>query len=213
MKRLKQFFKVWFKILVDYCSNCSLAGLGYIASKKYHYTERLFWLGCVMLSWTGSYYLILSYMETFRNNPVSMVIENIHAREKIHFPSVGICEMGYAKEYYGSLEAVIEGLKTSEDMEYNYDVEDFMLRVIFQNLYNYGSIMSYCAPYKDCDDCIKCPVSNYNRFAAKVRANCSQLLEECSWNGKKFDCCQYFKPIQTSMGSCYLMNSVQLVEK
>lgn len=121
--------------------------------------------------------------------------------------------MGYAKEYYGSLEAVIEGLKTSEDMEYNYDVEDFMLRVIFQNLYNYGSIMSYCAPYKDCDDCIKCPVSNYNRFAARVRATCSQLLEECSWNGKKFDCCQYFKPIQTSMGSCYLMNSIQLVEK
>lgn len=166
-----------------------------------------------MLSWTGSYYLILSYMETFHNNAVSMVIENVHAREKINFPSMGICEMGYAKETYGNLEAVIEGFKTNEDMEYNYDVEDFMLRIIFHNLYNYGSIMSYCAPYTDCDDCIKCPESNYNRYAARVRAACNELLKECSWNGVKFDCCQYFKVIQTSMGSCYLLNSIQLAKK
>nr|XP_019558124.2 sodium channel protein Nach-like [Aedes albopictus] len=213
MKRIKHVLSVWYKILKDYCRNCSLVGLGYIASRKYHYTERLFWLGCVMLSWTGSYYLIVSYMDTFRNNAVSMVIENVHARERINFPSLGICEMGYAKETYAKLETVIEGLKTDEDMDYNYDVEDFMLRIIFHNLYNYGSIMSYCAPYTECTDCIKCPESNYNLFAAKVRATCSELLEECRWNGEKFDCCTFFKPIQTSMGSCYLLNSVQLAEK
>ncbi|XP_055633056.1 sodium channel protein Nach [Toxorhynchites rutilus septentrionalis] len=210
---LKRALHVWFRVFVDYCSNCSLAGLGYIANNKYHYTERLFWLGCVLLSWTGSYFLIATFMETFRKNAVSMVIENVHPREVTNFPSVGICEMGYAKEVYESLVDIIEEMKSTEDMEYNYDVEDFMLRIIFHNLYNYGSIMSYCAPYKDCDDCLKCPVDKYNEYAAKVRANCTQLFEECTWNGIKFDCCRYFKPIQTTMGSCYLMNSAQLVQK
>ncbi|EDS33542.1 pickpocket 13 [Culex quinquefasciatus] len=146
-------------------------------------------------------------------NAVSLVIENVHARDVTHFPSVGICEMGYAKEYYASLESQINDMRTSEEMEYNYDVEDFMLRIIFHNLYNYGSIMSYCAPYKDCTDCVKCPTAGYNKFAWKVRASCEELFEECRWNGKVFDCCRYFKPIQTTMGSCYLINSVQLVKK
>lgn len=56
----------------------------------------------------------------------------------------------------------------NEDTEYNYDVEDFMLRVIFHNLYNYGSISSYCQPYVSCDDCIKCPKNGYQTFARKV---------------------------------------------
>ncbi|XP_058450698.1 sodium channel protein Nach [Malaya genurostris] len=206
-------FKVCLSIFVDYCSNCSLMGLGYIANSKYHYTERLFWLGCVLLSWTGSYYLISNYMENFHKNTVSMVIENMPARSVVHFPSVGICEVGYTKETYQKLENMVEQLKTDEDMEYNYDVEDFMLRIVYHNLYNYGSIMSYCVPYKNCDGCMRCPEEGYNIFAAKVRANCHELFKACTWNGQQFDCCKYFHSIQTTMGSCYLLNSIQLVEK
>ncbi|XP_055541332.1 sodium channel protein Nach [Wyeomyia smithii] len=208
--KFKKTFKLWFKIFVEYCDNCSLAGFCYIADKKYHYTERLFWLGCVLLSWTGSYFLVKSYMDNFHRNAVSLVVENVHVREISTFPSVAICEIGYAKQVYESLENIIEGLKTDGDMEYNYDVEDFMLRIIFHNLYNYGSIMSYCAPYKECTDCVKCPETGYEKFAAKVRANCTQLFVACVWNGRPFDCCRYFKPLQTSMGTCYLMNSIQL---
>uniref|UniRef100_A0A182LTA1 Uncharacterized protein n=1 Tax=Anopheles culicifacies TaxID=139723 RepID=A0A182LTA1_9DIPT len=207
-------FRVLYRILVDYCSNCSLAGVGYISNRKYHWTERLFWMACVLFAWTGSYMLIKTYMELFRKDAVSIVVENLDPRKDItSFPSVGVCEMGYTKQQYDALQQVIEGFRTSEEMEYNYDVEEFMLRLIYHNLYNYGSIKSYCAMYKDCDDCVKCPVDGYPRFSTAVRANCSQLFDECRWNGKVFDCCRYFRPIQTTMGSCFLLNSIQTVNK
>lgn len=114
---------------------------------------------------------------------------------------------------YPELEKVIEEMRfklpDGDSVEYNYDVEDFLMRVIFHNLYNFGSMTSYCTPYTDCDDCIKCPVSGYQAFADRVRANCSKLFTECKWNGKPFDCCKYFKPVRTTLGICFLLNSAQ----
>uniref|UniRef100_A0A182IV61 Uncharacterized protein n=1 Tax=Anopheles atroparvus TaxID=41427 RepID=A0A182IV61_ANOAO len=206
--------RVLYRILMDYCSNCSLAGVGYISARRYHWTERLFWFACVLFAWAGSYMLIKKYMELFRSDAVSIVVENLNTRKDITpFPSVGVCEMGYTKQQYDALQRLIEGFRTDEEMEYNYDVEEFMLRLIYHNLYNYGSIKSYCAMYADCDDCVKCPVSGYAGFSAAVRASCEQLFDECRWNGKVFDCCRYFRPIQTTMGSCFLLNSIQTVDK
>lgn len=102
-------------------------------------------------------------------------------------------------------------MKENEDVEYNYDVEDFLLRVIFHNLYNFGSMSSYCVPYVDCEDCIKCPSKGYQNFANLVRANCSSLMVACSWNGVPFDCCSYFKPIRTTLGTCFVLNSIQTI--
>lgn len=58
---------------------------------------------------------------------------------------------------------------SDDENDYSYDVEDFLLRIIFHNLYNFGSIVSYCQPYVDCtDDCTKCPENHYEEFAQKV---------------------------------------------
>lgn len=55
----------------------------------------------------------------------------------------------------------------------NFDVEDFLLRVVYLNLYNYGSFVSYCSLYRDCgDDCIKCPETNYSYYADLVSLFC-----------------------------------------
>lgn len=161
------------------------------------------------MSWTGSYYLIATSLESFAQNSVSMLIENVRTQDVTSFPSIGICEMGYAKQQYEALEKIIRDLKPNEDASYNYDVEDFMLRIIFHNLYNYGSITSYCAPYRDCTDCIKCPENQYQMYAEKVRTNCENLLQKCTWNGKDFNCCQHFKPLKTTLGICFLLNSIQ----
>lgn len=59
-------------------------------------------------------------------------------------------------------------LRKTEEEEYNYDVEDFLLRLIYLNLYNFGSYQSYCSPYQTCDDCTRCPISNYSVFADAV---------------------------------------------
>lgn len=206
-------------VLKDYCQNSSLAGLSYIANRRYHYSERLFWLACVILSWVGSINLIIKFMDSYYNNSVSMGVVSLRPTDVVSFPSVGICEMGYTKEEYKELEIVINEMKEEMDqklgtsVEYNYDVEDFLMRVIFHNLYNFGSMTSYCAPYLDEDESIKCPTKEYQKFADRVRANCTQLFHECKWNEKVFDCCQYFQPVRTTLGTCYLINSIQAVKK
>lgn len=205
--------------LKDYCSYSSLAGLRYIADSRYHYTERLFWLACVILSWIGSAFLILNYMNTYINNSVSMVVKSISPTDILTFPSVGVCEMGYTKEEYHELdELILDMMDPSMSLEekrdnYNYDIEDFLMRVIFHNLYNYGSMSSYCTPYIGVDDVLQCPMKNYQQYADRVRANCSKLFTHCEWNRRSFPCCDYFQPVRTTLGTCYLLNSLQKIDK
>lgn len=153
---------------------------------------------CVITSCYGSYYFICEALKDFHQNSVSMVVDSLRPQELTHFPSVGVCEMGNTKQLYNNLEGIVErflffviftdsikflliffflilnvsppiSLKVAKVDEYNYDVEDYLLRVIFQNLYNFGSYISYCSPYKDCDDCTRCPDDGYAEFAKSVR--------------------------------------------
>lgn len=203
-------------ILKEYCRNSSLAGLSYIADSRYHYTERLFWLCCVILSWIGSAFLIVNYINTYINNSVSMGVVSLRPTDTISFPSTGVCEMGYTKEEYHELEQLIYDMmdptmsQDEKEDSYNYDIEDFLMRVIFHNLYNYGSMTAYC---KNVEGPLQCPMSNYQQYADRVRANCSRLFTHCAWNGVEFPCCEFFQPVRTTLGTCYLLNSLQAIEK
>uniref|UniRef100_A0A182MWU8 Sodium channel protein Nach n=1 Tax=Anopheles culicifacies TaxID=139723 RepID=A0A182MWU8_9DIPT len=206
--------RAFYRIVVDYFNNASLAGIGYIFNRRYHWTERFFWFACSLVAWIFVVQLILAYMALFRKDTISIAVENVDTRtEPIVFPAVGVCELGYVRQVYPRLESFIEDLKPNDDVEYNYDVEDFLLRVIFHNLYNVGAMTSYCGMYEECEDCIKCPKDEYRSAAATIRANCTELFYECRWNQKPFDCCHYFKPIETTMGLCFLLNSVQTVDR
>uniref|UniRef100_A0A182WP59 Sodium channel protein Nach n=1 Tax=Anopheles minimus TaxID=112268 RepID=A0A182WP59_9DIPT len=214
MLLLLRVVRAFYRIVVDYCNNASLAGIGYIFNRRYHWTERIFWFACSLVAWIFAVQLILAYMALFRQDTISIAVENVDTRtDPIVFPAVGVCETGYVKQIYPRLESFIEGLKQNDDVEYNYDVEDFMLRIIFHNLYNVGAISSYCEMYEDCEDCMKCPKDEYRRAAATIRANCTELFHECRWNEKPFDCCRYFKPIETTVGLCFLLNSAQTVDR
>ncbi|KAG4074676.1 hypothetical protein HA402_004547, partial [Bradysia odoriphaga] len=46
-----------------------------------------------------------------------------------------------------------------------------------------------------------------------VRANCTELVTKCAWNDQVFDCCKYFQPLKTTLGTCFLINSRQLTPK
>uniref|UniRef100_A0A182QY66 Sodium channel protein Nach n=1 Tax=Anopheles farauti TaxID=69004 RepID=A0A182QY66_9DIPT len=206
--------RAFYRILVDYCHSSSLAGIGYVVNRRYHWIERLFWLVCLLVAWFFAVQLILAYMNLFRTDVISIAVENVNTRvDPVVFPAVGVCEMGYAKQTYTKMEQFMETLRETEDMEYNYDVEDYIMRVTFHNLYNMGSVTSYCEMQEHCDECMKCPKDGYYNMAMYIRANCSQLFHQCQWNGQPFDCCRYFVPLATTEGTCFLLNSIQTVEK
>jgi acid-sensing ion channel, other len=155
-------------ILQDYCLHSSLVGLGYIANKKYHFTERLFWLFCFLASVSGSYYLISNIIATSQTDVMSINTEPANPHDVTNFPSMGVCEMGITGEVDSRLIDIIEGLKPHEDISYDFNVEEFLLQVIYHNMRSHHDkwITYYCN--QQCDDCIKCPLDNYLEYADKV---------------------------------------------
>lgn len=43
----------------------------------------------------------------------------------------------------------------------------------------------------------------------QVRSKCHHTFRTCKWNDQVFDCCEYFTELDTELGLCYGINSVQ----
>lgn len=65
----------------------------------------------------------------------------------------------------------------------------------------------------DCKSKCFCFFPDFFHYECKVRQPCSSLIINCTWNDVPFDCCRYFLPIQTTLGKCYLLNSIQITKK
>ncbi|KOB70022.1 Uncharacterized protein OBRU01_11299 [Operophtera brumata] len=68
----------------------------------------------------------------------------------------------------------------------------------------------FCNLENPLPECIK---SNFTYYANLVRSNCAETLEDCYWNGEPFECCDFFRPMDTELGTCYAINSIQGREK
>ncbi|CAD7092413.1 unnamed protein product [Hermetia illucens] len=207
MHSLRKPFRKITAILKDYCLNSSLAGVKYIADDRYHPGERLFWLICVLASSFGSYYLISEYHYEFESGAMSIVDEGLdRSMTSINLPSVAICEIGYSRQLYPKLTEIVDNLIGNSSSEEQNDIEEFLIRLIFQNQYSAGSLSPYCSI---CDDCVQCPTKDYQKYADMVRLSCKDLFVSCIWNDKEFDCCKYFLPMKTTEGGCFMINSIQ----
>ncbi|KOB65998.1 putative pickpocket 13, partial [Operophtera brumata] len=48
-----------------------------------------------------------------------------------------------------------------------------------------------------------CPTSNFRYYAELVRSDCDQMVKNCSYNDKEFNCCEYFQTIDTDLGKIH----------
>ncbi|XP_037941351.1 sodium channel protein Nach-like, partial [Teleopsis dalmanni] len=192
----------------EYCENCTIAGLGYIANRNLHFTERIFWLTCLILSSWGAYYLINDFKLEFENKPVSIVYESLSPMRHFHFPSLCVCEAQNIGAYGDDLEAYVNSLGTGFDGEYNDNVEKFLSIFLYPEDY-YHSVMNTCEELEECEECSQCPESGYRDVMEKLAVNCSAYFVKCKIADRVFDCCQYFLQIFTPFGNCFLMNSLQ----
>ncbi|XP_069964204.1 sodium channel protein Nach [Bactrocera oleae] len=189
--------------LRDYCANCSLAGISYIANNKLHISERVFWLFCFIISAYGSYKLISTFERDFELSAVSIVFESLTPYDKIYFPSVAVCE---TLEKDGTTPAVEQYIESYPE-EYDYDIEIFVLKLIFPHEYNTGNARAHCFDKEGTES--ECPHTHYRELTEKLHQNCSNVLVECSLGQKAFNCCHYFVPLLTPYGYCFLLNSRQ----
>lgn len=79
-------------ILKEYMENSSLHGVKFLIDENISFVERLFWLLAIILSWVGSFFLIMSALDAFHHHAISFVVETSYRDWNTAFPSAVICE-------------------------------------------------------------------------------------------------------------------------
>ncbi|XP_017873323.1 PREDICTED: pickpocket protein 28 [Drosophila arizonae] len=195
-------------VVTEYCQSCSLAGFSYMANHNLHFTERLFWLLCIIVSTVGVYHLISQYQRDFTSRAVSIVHESLSPFAKVKFPTISVCELRFKTDFPRNVEEYVESLGTDLNDPYNWEVESYLSFVLFPYQYTTGMFVR-CQPYEQCEKCAKCPKTDYRNLSLRFGFNCSDLFIRCTLADKEFDCCTYFLPMITPFGRCFLFNSLQ----
>ncbi|XP_065212235.1 sodium channel protein Nach isoform X2 [Planococcus citri] len=183
----------------EYFTQTSIHGLHFIVEDERHWTERIFWVICCILSWFATIKLVLSSIEAYQHNAVTYVVETNYLNWNTTFPAVSVCELenqesiaDYSSKIYG------------EDRDYN--IDEVLEEIAFFKGSGYF-INEFCF-----NPGSECPTKNYKEISEGIRSPCEKLLNECFWNSNKpFNCCQYFETKETELGTCYIlsMSSVQ----
>nr|XP_017007673.2 pickpocket protein 28-like [Drosophila takahashii] len=196
--------------LKDYCSNCSLAGFAYMANSRLHFSERIFWMICVIVSTLGCYHLIMAYQRIFPSRAVSIVYESQPPFSKWRFPSISVCEVAHKAKLFQTMEQYVESLGFDDAGGYPFEVESVIACILFPVSLTEDNMKTKCESIEtNCPEaCAKCPSDGYRQILNNYGANCSDLFVECKLSGKKFDCCQYFRPLLTPFGRCFMLNSL-----
>ncbi|KAJ8970656.1 hypothetical protein NQ317_016869 [Molorchus minor] len=187
----------------DYYHDIKINLICQIISKKKNMFYRIFWTICCLLSWIATGLLILSAWYDFQNNAVSFVVDTNYLDWDTKFPSITLCETDNQKRIADFTDRTF-----GDPHDYNLD-EIIKEQTFFRGVSFYT--MQLCGPGAQTANQF-CFIKNFSAISEKVRSNCKQILKICKWNQEEFDCCTYFRIIDTEMGKCYGINSIQTRE-
>ncbi|XP_317530.4 sodium channel protein Nach [Anopheles gambiae] len=190
------------EIVKEYLINSTFHGVKFIADDSYHVTERIFWIVCVIISWVGSAFLIDASLEAFQTSAISFVVETSYRDWNTRFPSIVVCEMRNMER----IQAIADRL-WGED--HDFAMEEVLNEIGYFRGESYHTV-NECAGEDMAENCF---FDNFTAYAELVRSTCMETLEDCYWNDKPFDCCRYFQPMETELGLCYAVNSLQTSAK
>lgn len=89
--------------------------------------------------------------------------------------------------------------------DHDFSLEEALHEIVFFRGESYY-FLTECAGESPSPHCIR---SNFSSYSKMVRSTCAETLRTCHWNARQFNCCDYFMPLQTELGICYALNSLQ----
>ncbi|XP_055632460.1 sodium channel protein Nach [Toxorhynchites rutilus septentrionalis] len=159
---------------------------------------KVFWMICVVVSWFGSALLISASLEAFRTSAISFVMETSYRDWDTKFPSIVICEMRNMER----IQMVADSLWGEE---HDFAMEEILNEIGYFRGESYHTV-NECNGDEPIENCFH---GNFSYYAGLVRSPCEETIEQCFWNGRPFECCKYFQPMETEIGLCYAVNSIQ----
>lgn len=89
--------------------------------------------------------------------------------------------------------------------QHDFNLEEVLHEIAYFRGESYYGIVE-CALKNPPPNCI---LSNFSYYSRLVRSPCQDTLRKCQWNDLQFNCCDYFMPLDTELGVCYALNSIQ----
>ncbi|XP_037903312.1 sodium channel protein Nach [Hermetia illucens] len=185
-------------LVKEYMLNSTLHGAKFIADDDNSPAERIFWLICVVASWIASGMLISASLDAFRNNAISFVVESSYRDWKTNFPAIVVCESK-------NMDRIQEIAEELWGVDHDFSLEEVLSEIAYFRGESYHTVHE-CGGNDPAENCIQ---GNFSQFAKMVRSECKDTISECFWNDKPFDCCKYFQIMETELGICYALNSIQ----
>jgi acid-sensing ion channel, other len=153
-----------------------------------------------------SYFKVLKFSSHFSfylHPAISFVVESSYLDWNTDFPSVFICENK-------NMDRVQEAADKIFGEDHDFTLEEVLSEIVYFRGESYHTIHECTGEVENINQ--KCLLGNYSYYAGLVRSACIETVGECTWNGKPFDCCKHFLPIDTEIGKCYALNSAQTVK-
>ncbi|GLV31108.1 pickpocket 13 [Carabus blaptoides fortunei] len=175
-------------VLRDYLLQSSFHGLHFVAERRLHYSERLFWLVCVLACWSGSVYLMYSSLQFSYENPITLSVDNHYLHRHTRLPAMVVCDTGNTRVPREAHRIFDDDPKRFLQKKKNFEQTVFFVGTLTDNiLFKYPGNMSY---YRS------------------LRSSCDDIFNYCVWNKTAFACCDHFLLLETVFGPCYALNSI-----
>ncbi|XP_043519293.1 uncharacterized protein LOC122533540 isoform X1 [Frieseomelitta varia] len=81
----------WWKIIIQYLTNCTIHGVKYLVNDQLSFVERLFWLIFCALSWYGCANMINNVVRNYIQYPIALTTETTYLDWQTPFPTVAFC--------------------------------------------------------------------------------------------------------------------------
>ncbi|XP_069704777.1 sodium channel protein Nach-like [Periplaneta americana] len=157
---------------------------------------RLFWTIAVSVSLWGTIIIALSSYRELRDHSVSFVVETTYLDWNTTFPAITVCADTNGDYVWDVFEEVYPSGTPS------------MLQRVLEDLIFYRGTCYQC---ESCKRELNC--SNIlEKIVPEAAIKCEDILTECKWNDKSFNCCDHFLPLRTELGNCFTVNSIQTRE-
>ncbi|XP_027841882.2 sodium channel protein Nach [Aphis gossypii] len=180
-------------MLKEFADQSTIHGLHYVSNDKCHWTERLFWLICCILSWFGSALLMMNSWDAYQTNAISFVVETSSLEFQTTFPAVSVCETNNIVNIQKLANKIFGDNR-------NFNLDEIVKEITYFKGTSYY-INEFCMTGQ-----YNCPKNNFSKIAMSTRSTCNEVFLNCTWNNNHhFDCCKHFVLTETELGICYTL--------
>ncbi|CAF4918107.1 unnamed protein product [Pieris macdunnoughi] len=176
-----------------FCSHCSLHGFYYLAGSAPRLVRAL-WCIVILAGFTLCTILSILIWEKFDKNPTFTVVESAHfPTEDIPFAAVAVCD----QQVYGPATTKTTNILTLRGFNAS-QLTKFYESFVKIKSKHFTSDSEVARMHSVLEELH----FSYYDLLYELKKPCSDLVKECSWRGRTFDCSFMFREVFTIYGHC-----------